>query len=82
MSKSTPARAPDAPAAGVRASVADEIPYNSLPIPKPVTERPTEDDLARAALGGPKGTADLPTAPLTKREREQTLPNDDPGHVA
>jgi hypothetical protein len=82
MSKSTPAKAADAPAAGVRASVAGEVPYNSLPIPKPVAERPTEDDLAQAALGGPKGAPELPPAPLTKREREQTLPNDDPGHVA
>jgi hypothetical protein len=45
-------------------------------------ERPTEDDLAQAALGGPKGSPDLPAAPLTKTEREQNLPNDEPGHVA
>jgi hypothetical protein len=56
--------------------------YNEIPIPKPLEERPTEDDLAQAALGGPKGSPALPPAPMTKREKEQTLPNDDPGHVA
>ena len=45
-------------------------------------ERPTEDDQARAALGGPKGSDELPPAPLTRQEEEQNLPNDDPGHVA
>ena len=45
-------------------------------------ERPTEDDIARAALGGPKGHPSLPPAPLTRREREQMPPTDDPGHVA
>jgi hypothetical protein len=45
-------------------------------------DRPTEDDLARAALGGPKGAPELPPAPLTKTEAEQNLPNDEPGHVA
>jgi hypothetical protein len=45
-------------------------------------DRPTEDDLAQAALGGPKGSRELPPAPLTRREAEQMLPNDDPGHVA
>ena len=82
MSRTTPAKAPDRPAAGIRASVAGEVPYNSLPISKPIEERPTEDDLAQAALGGPKGAKDLPPAPLTKTEQEQTLPNDDPGHTA
>jgi hypothetical protein len=56
--------------------------YNAIPIPKPVEKRPTEDDLAQAALGGPKGSPELPPAPLTKREEEQLLPNDDAGHVA
>jgi hypothetical protein len=56
--------------------------YNAIPIQKPVEERPTEDDLAQAALGGPKGSPDLPPAPLTKWEKEQLLPNDDPGHIA
>jgi hypothetical protein len=45
-------------------------------------ERLTEDDLAQASLGGPKGSRDLPPAPLTKTEAEQNLPNDEPGHVA
>jgi hypothetical protein len=45
-------------------------------------DRPSEDDLARAALGGPKGSPTLKPAPLTKTEAEQNSPNDDPGHVA
>jgi hypothetical protein len=60
----------------------DEIPYNSLPIRRQVEERPTEDDLAQAALGGPKGNPALPAAPLTKSEQEQNLFTDEPGHVA
>ena len=45
-------------------------------------ERQTEDELALAKLGGPKGSPKLSPAPLTKTEAEQMLPNDDPGHVA
>lgn len=51
-------------------------------IPKRTEDRPTEDDFARAALGGVKGSRKLPPAPLTKQEAEQILPNDEPGHVA
>ena len=56
--------------------------YNRLTIPKRVEERPTEDDLARASLGGVKGDKSLQPAPLTRKEAEQILPNDEPGHVA
>jgi hypothetical protein len=56
--------------------------YNRLPIPKRVEERPTEDDLARASLGGVKGSKDLQPAPLTRQEAEQIPSNDEPGHVA
>jgi hypothetical protein len=45
-------------------------------------ERPTEDDLARASLGGVKGSRKLPPAPMTHQEAEQIPPNDEPGHVA
>jgi hypothetical protein len=55
---------------------------NRLPAGGRSEDRPTEDDLARAALGGPKGSPELPPAPLTKTEAEQNLPNDEPGHVA
>ena len=51
-------------------------------LPKRVEDRPTEDDLAQASLGGPKGSRELPPAPLTQQEAEQMLPNDEPGHVA
>jgi hypothetical protein len=50
--------------------------------PQRSQDRPTEDDLARAELGGVKGSPKLPPAPLTKQEAEQMLPNDEPGHVA
>ena len=45
-------------------------------------ERLTEDEIARAKLGGVKGSPELPPAPLTTQEKEQILPNDDDGHVA
>jgi hypothetical protein len=45
-------------------------------------ERLTEDEIARASLGGVKGSRKLPPAPMTKKEAEQISPNDDPGHVA
>lgn len=56
--------------------------YNSIPIPKRAEDRPTEDDLARASLGGPKGSPELPANPMTKQEGGQTFPNDEHGHVA
>jgi hypothetical protein len=60
----------------------DEKHYNSHLIPKPVEDRPTEDDLARASLGGPRGSSSLPPAPLTEAEAEQMPSNYEPGHVA
>ncbi len=47
-------------------------------------DRPTEDDIARAALGGTRGSAELPPAKLTD-EKGKKLPlerDDDPGHTA
>jgi hypothetical protein len=35
-------------------SARPELPSDSQPIPRRVEDRPTEDDLARQALGGPK----------------------------
>jgi hypothetical protein len=59
---------------------------DKMPTPAPKAsrddQRPTEDDLAQAALGGPKGSPNLKPAPLTKTEAEQKSPDDDPGHVA
>lgn len=45
-------------------------------------EKLSEDEMARQKLGGVKGHRDGTSAPLTKQEQQQTLPNDDPGHVA
>lgn len=46
-------------------------------------DRPSEDDVARERLGGPKGTAELKPAPMT-RQRKIKTPSDDsePGHTA
>jgi hypothetical protein len=63
-------------------SAKDSAGQHGIPRPKPVEDRPTEDDIVREKLGGPKGSPDLEPAPLTRQEREQNLPNDDPGHVA
>jgi hypothetical protein len=62
--------------------MSDENSYNSIPISRSIDERPTEDDLAQISLGGPRGSITLSPAPLTKQEKEQNSPNDDPGHVA
>jgi hypothetical protein len=77
-----PGRASRVAAPPHEASPQAEKPYLGPPIPKRVEDRPTEDDIAQAALGGPKGTPALPPAPLTKTEDEQNSPNDEPGHVA
>jgi hypothetical protein len=47
-----------------------------------IEDRPTEDDIAQAALGGPRGSAKLEPA---KPERKSKIPpdrDDDPGHTA
>lgn len=70
----------EAPTKAARDSAAAHS--TSAPGLRRIEDRPTEDDIAQAALGGPKGSTELPPAPLTKTEREQNLPNDEPGHVA
>jgi hypothetical protein len=48
-------------------------------------ERLTEDEIAQAALGGPRGAKELKPAKLTKEQRKTEMPlerNDDPGHTA
>lgn len=59
-----------------------EFAMNQKHDPQRSQDRPTEDDLAQAELGGVKGSRKLQPAPLTRREAEQNLPNDEPGHVA
>ena len=45
-------------------------------------DRPTEDDVARERLGGPRGAPELKPVPMT-RQREIKTPLDvDPGHTA
>jgi hypothetical protein len=44
--------------------------------------RPTEDDIAQARLGGPRGAPELKPAPMTPQRRKKTPTNFDPGHTA
>ena len=53
------------------------------PLPPVRVERQTEDDMALRELGGVKGDARLPPAPMTGQRRKKTpASNDDPGHTA
>lgn len=45
-------------------------------------ERPTEDDVARATLGGTRGNAQLGAAPMTPQREKKTPAHYEPGHVA
>jgi hypothetical protein len=49
-----------------------------------IANRPTEDDIAQAALGGSRGSKELPPAKLTTPRKVKTPPerDDDPGHTA
>jgi hypothetical protein len=46
----------------------------SSPRLAPEDERPTEDDIARAHLGGTRGSPDLPDAPMTP-QRAKKMPS-------
>ncbi|MGI8527620.1 MAG: hypothetical protein ACR2K5_15900 [Pseudolabrys sp.] len=43
--------------------------------------RPTEDDIAQARLGGSRGAAQLGAAPMVRQVAKNTPPPADPGHV-
>jgi len=49
-----------------------------------ITDRPTEDDIAQAALGGSRGSRELPPAKRTTPPKVKKPPerDDDPGHTA
>lgn len=52
--------------------------------PEHSADRPTEDDMAQASLGGTRGSKDLEPAKMTRRQK-QNMPSDggyDPGHTA
>jgi len=55
-------------------------------IEKPKAERddvrPSEDDLAQAHLGGPRGAPELAPAKMTPQRKKKTPGNSDPGHTA
>jgi hypothetical protein len=46
------------------------------------TPRPSEDDLAQADLGGPRGAPELKPAKMTPQQKEETPDDLDPGHTA
>jgi hypothetical protein len=44
--------------------------------------RPTEDDIAQARLGGPRGAPELAPAKMTPQRKKKTPDDVDPGHTA
>jgi hypothetical protein len=44
--------------------------------------RPSEDDIAQARLGGPRGAPELKPATMTPQRKKKTPDNVDPGHTA
>jgi hypothetical protein len=46
------------------------------------TSRPSEDDLAQAELGGPRGAPELAPAKMTPQRKKKTPKDFDPGHTA
>jgi hypothetical protein len=49
---------------------------------EPDVDRPTEDDIAQARLGGPRGAPELKPAPMTPQRRKKMPSKIDPGHTA
>lgn len=52
--------------------------------PEHNADRPTEDDIARASLGGTRGSKDLAPGKMTRRQKQDMPPEGgyDPGHTA
>jgi hypothetical protein len=44
--------------------------------------RPSEDDIAQARLGGPRGAPELAPATMTPQRKKKPPDNVDPGHTA
>jgi hypothetical protein len=44
--------------------------------------RPTEDDIAQARLGGPRGAPELKPAKMTPQRKKKTPDDFEPGHTA
>lgn len=50
---------------------------------EPGGDRPTEDDIAQARLGGPRGAPELKPAEMTPQRKKKETPDEfDPGHTA
>jgi hypothetical protein len=47
-----------------------------------IVDRPTEDDIAQAELGGPRGAAELPPVKLKRKTGTPPESDGDPGHTA
>jgi hypothetical protein len=70
------------PRDGLATGWGEEPAMPNKPKSERIDNRPTEDEIAEAALGGPRGSAELEPA---KPERKTKLPlerDDDPGHTA
>jgi hypothetical protein len=52
--------------------------------PEREADRPTEDDIAQASLGGTRGSRELEPGKMTRRQKQDMPPEDgyDPGHTA
>jgi hypothetical protein len=48
---------------------------------EPGGDRPTEDDIAQAKLGGPRGAPELAPAKMTPQRKKKTPDDLDPGHT-
>lgn len=49
---------------------------------EPGGDRPTEDDIAQAELGGPRGSPELPPAKMTPQRKKKMPDPSEPGHTA
>jgi hypothetical protein len=47
-----------------------------------IVDRPTEDDIAQAELGGPRGAAELTPVKLKRKTGTPPESDGDPGHTA
>ena len=47
-----------------------------------IADRPTEDDIAQAELGGPRGATELPPPKLKRKTGTPPQSDGDPGHTA
>ena len=57
-------------------------PCQNKPKAERIKDRLTEDEIAQATLGGPRGSAELEPAKLKRKTKLPLERDDDPGHTA